>query len=347
MDDSLANLTTFNEQVAALVEAGVSLDVGLAGNGPLTANALRALNSAVTDRASQGETLAEAFEGDEPLASTRYRCLVRLGMQSGSAEAALKGPRQMATVTDQSRSTLRRALYYPLVVCTMAYLGLLAFCSVLVPRLEGVYQSLRVPPGVGLKAVEFARQSMPYWGMIPVVGLAVWGVGRFRSRRGDGPAATFANLLPGMRRSLSLERAANFADAVAELLESGVSRDEAMRLAACASGDAKLSASSRAISAAARQGDLLAIDSRAAREFPPLLRWAVWQHDSAEDRGQALRLTADIYRAEVQRRSARLRAIAPVLTCVLVAGVVTLLYCLALFVPLIELLEHVALSVHS
>jgi type II secretory pathway component PulF len=347
MNESPESLSALNEQLAALIEAGVPMDVGMTGDAPLTPEMLRQMNRTVTERVSRGETLFEAFAGDEPLASARYRCLVRLGMQSGSAQAALEGPRQVGIAVDQTTSALRRALLYPLVVCGMAYLGLMAFCSTVVPRLDGIYETLRIPPRIGLKSVELARQTMPYWGLIPVVALAYWGAEKLWKRPREGTLARLAKLIPGVRQSLSLERAANFAAAVVELLEHGMSREEAMRLAACASGEGPISAGVRAVGAAARQGEFPAIDNPTAKAFPPLLRWALWQNDPATDRGEALRLTAEIYRAAAERRTARVQTLAPVLACLFVGGVVTLGYCLALFVPLIEMLEYLATSISS
>jgi hypothetical protein len=56
----------------------------------------------------------------------------------------------------------------------------------------------------------------------------------------------------------------------------------------------------------------------------------------------ALRLVADTYRASAQRRLDRWALAAPLLLCVVVGGGATLLYGLALFVPIVDLLNGLA-----
>jgi hypothetical protein len=53
-------------------------------------------------------------------------------------------------------------------------------------------------------------------------------------------------------------------------------------------------------------------------------------------------MAADTYRASAQRRLERWRVAMPLALCVVVGGGATLLYGLALFVPIVDLLEALA-----
>jgi hypothetical protein len=89
---------------------------------------------------------------------------------------------------------------------------------------------------------------------------------------------------------------------------------------------------------AAQAGHLPGNASDRGRELPPLLRWAIWHSDEPTARAHALEIAARIYRQTAERRTERLRTLAPIVALVTVGGTLTLLYGLALFVPLVELL---------
>ena len=62
---SINDYQALNEQLAALVEAGVPLDAGLPTSGGSAAAILERINVTVARRMGRGETLAEALEGDD------------------------------------------------------------------------------------------------------------------------------------------------------------------------------------------------------------------------------------------------------------------------------------------
>jgi hypothetical protein len=93
---------------------------------------------------------------------------------------------------------------------------------------------------------------------------------------------------------------------------------------------------------AAQAGHPRANSSDRGREFPPLLRWAIGHSDEPAARAHALEIAARIYRQTAERRTERLRTLAPMVALVTLGGTLTLLYGLALFVPLVELLLTLA-----
>jgi hypothetical protein len=55
-------------------------------------------------------------------------------------------------------------------------------------------------------------------------------------------------------------------------------------------------------------------------------------------------MAADIYRVSAARRQERLRTIVPLIACMVLGGSVTLLYGLALFLPVVQMLLGLASS---
>jgi type II secretory pathway component PulF len=343
---SLDDFMALNDQLAALQRAGVPLDVGLGGaNADLTAS-LERINAAVARRVSQGASLEQALESEEIALPGAYRCLVRVGMQSGDFGSALGGFQKLARSVDDSRHAIRLSLLYPLIVCCAAYAGLVGFCLYFVPPLESLYRSLWLTPGVGLSVLLRLRDALPYWvGILPAV-LVLWFVWRL-SRRTTGANRAGADSgllawLPAMSHAIYLQRCANFADALATLLESGMPLPAALRLAAGAAGETELRAGVEEMTSSARPDAALRMDSAAARRFPPFLRWAIFQSEATTGRDRALRMAARLYRDHAQRDVERVKIVAPLVACVVLGGGVTLLYGLALFVPIIDMFRQLA-----
>lgn len=342
LDDYLA----LNEQLAALVAAGVPLDVGLGPPDRSAAQALERINATVVRRVGRGESLAEALEGDDEDVPPSYRSLVQLGLHSGNLATALDGSSRVAASVDSSRYALESACIYPLIVCLLVYAGLIGLCLFFVPTLAGLYESVRLAPGPGLRVLQVLRDTLPYWATILPLILILFVAWRIRSgsRRQVTGVRTggLVGWLPGVSKTVYQERCARFAASLAELLDDGVPLDESLRIAADGSGDAALRESAQRLATAVDAGQLPGDESPVALRFPPFLRWAIWHSEATTGRARALQIAARMYRETAERRAERLRTVAPVLALVLLGGSVTLLYGLALFVPMVELLSALA-----
>lgn len=157
-----------------------------------------------------------------------------------------------------------------------------------------------------------------------------------------GRAARLLSLVPGMSRAIFQERSANFSDALATLLEGGAPLPEAMRIAADAWNDPVMAEATRRLVANLRPGQSLSDDGQLAARFPPFLRWALHSSEATTGRAKALRMAAGIYRDAAKHGQRRLRVVAPIVMAVVVGGGATLLYGLALFVPIVNLLQGMA-----
>jgi general secretion pathway protein F len=268
---------------------------------------------------------------------------VQIGLRSEKSLAAgFDGAGRVATATDRIRYALDAALIYQLVVAVLAYAGTICLCIFFVPALESTYQTLRLTPGPGLRVLQLLRDAMPYWIIALPLLLAlllVWRLRIVRQRLSRTEAVGLAARLPGFSKVLYQVQCARLADALAELIGQGVPLSEALHVAADSTGNTRLHDAVGRLSLATQDGRLPADDSPTALRFPPFLRWAIWQSDDTIGRAHALTIAAGVYREAVERRSQRLRTLAPMVAMVLLGGTITLLYCLALFVPLVELLQ--------
>jgi type II secretory pathway component PulF len=327
-----------NEQLSALVDAGVPIDTGLDARN--TAKALEKINATVARRVSRGVSLADALVDEER--SPVYCRMMEAGIKSGQLSAALAGSSRLAGSVDDSISAVRLAFFYPLTVWVLAYVGFVAFCLYIVPRLEDAVVGFEILPGAGLQILKYLRHTLPLWVWIPPALLLLLAVRRFVIQaRGHGKSQIpfWVFWLPGMRRAISDERCANFATILSRLIDEGAPLAENLNLAAGACGDRGLRDGAESLATGLKLGQAPRDDSPAALAFPPFLRWTLWHAEETVGLQTALPMAATIYQASAARRIERLRLVLPVLTCVVVGGGAALLYGMALFVPVVEMLR--------
>ncbi|HMC11202.1 MAG TPA: type II secretion system F family protein, partial [Pirellulaceae bacterium] len=306
---------------------------------------LEKINALVARRVSQGASLAQAIDGDDKVVTPSYRCLVQLGLHSGNLSAALTGSNRLAASLEDAWHAAALSFLYPAVVCCLAFLGIVGFCLFFVPVMESTYRSMQLPAGPSLTLLQSLRSTLPYWiGILPIGLLLFIGWSRIKSQpaASHGQSARLLRLVPGMSRAIFQERSANFAETLATLLEGGMPLPDALRIAADAWNDPALGEATRSLASSLNQAQILSDDSHLAAHFPPFLRWALLHSEATTGRARALRMVAGIYRDSAKRRQERMRLLAPIVVAIVLGGGVTLLYGLALFAPLVDLLQGLA-----
>jgi general secretion pathway protein F len=343
---TLDDFAALNDQLAALVEAGIPIDVMLDDPAADPERAFAKIKAIVGRRVRHGESLTESLEGDEHEMPESYRRLMQLAIRAGDSDAALAGSNRLAESAAESRHVAGTAFFYPLVIFVLATIGLIGFCMFFVPTLDNMYDSLQVVPGRGLRVLNALRTSLPVWtGLLAIAVLlvAAWSIRSKLARRSSTHSVpTRLPLLFGLKEADFQQRCAVFAEATADVLESGMPLEEALQLAGVASGAAFLRDAAAALATEVAQGTFPPDDGPVAQRFPPFLRWALWHADATVGRERALHMAGRIYREAAEHRFERMRTAVPVAVLVILGGGATLLYGLALFVPVVELLRALA-----
>jgi type II secretory pathway component PulF len=323
----------------------VPLELGLGRLARSPVEALERISAAVTKRTEAGETLSEALEGDEQVVPPGYRAIMRMGLRSGDLTAGVLAPSSYAEAIDRTRQVVRSAFFYPALLCLLAYLGMLSFLFYFIPVLEETYASLRVQPQFALQILKTLEAYRWQWVWIPPACLLAYGLWRISRKRTSGFRTFRTDTLvetPVIGETALLLSRARFAAMLSRLLKHQVPLEEALRITAATSDDANLIEGARGLAAAIKQGEFPSDEQTVAQKFPPFLRWALWQTVPATDRVQALQMAAAVYRESAERRIHRLQIVTPLVACALVGGGVTLLYGLALFAPVVDLLWALA-----
>ena len=349
---TLDQLIALNDEMVALVRAGVPLERGLIEAGRDLRGRLGEIATDLGTRLGQGERLPEALARADRAMPEVYRAVVEAGVRSGRLAQALEGMASIARNYADARRAVGMAMLYPLIVVLLAYALALFFILVIAPRFVSAFDSLGLAPLRPLEILSRIGDSAAYWAPIPpiLLGLVVlrW-VWAGRSVVLDegalGPLFSRIPLIGSMIRNF---RASNFATLLALLIEHRLSLADSVQLAGAASGDRSFRSSTEAFARSIRSGDGTSGGSPdSVKCFPPLLAWSLTTGRGQSELAPALRHLAESYRKKAESRALVLRSALPTALLLAIGVVAVVLYALLLFIPLTTLWDELASPINQ
>lgn len=341
---TIEELGALNDEIAALVRAGVPLERGLLRAGSDLSGGLKRIAQALGARLSRGESLGDALEAEKGTVPPLYRAVVEAGARSGRLPAALEGLSRYVRRYSEARSAIGVALWYPILVLSLAYALFLGLVVEVIPRFIGAFESLGIEIIKPLRWLERVGELAPYWWPAWPILLVLLGIAWWRS----GTASSFQTsswslikVFPWMRSMLSDYESAGFADLLSLLLEHQVALPRALVLAAEATGNAAMVDGARRLAGAVERGDPSgqALHEVPAGAFRPLLRWALAAGQEQGSLVESLRNLAPMYRKRGAFQAEKLQLFLPTVLMIVIGAMATLLYALTLFLPLAGMLR--------
>jgi type II secretory pathway component PulF len=338
---TLDELLALNEEIAALVRAGVPLEQGLAAVGSDMPGRLGPIASMLAERLERGEPLLQVLADQSVRLPPVYRAVLEAGLRAGRLPAAMEClAASLRRLADARRAILAAAMY-PLLVVVLAC-GLFAFfCRQIAPRLLTTLHTFSAPGQGPLAFLASLGTSAGLWGLlIPAVLVGLAALWWYQSRRAVMLQPGWSRLcfawIPWLGRPLRTARAATFAEVLSLLMENRVPLPEGIVLAAEACGDRQLVPAARRFSEALQRGELPAADGA---HIPPLLRWLMAANQRPDTLLPAMHGAAATYRRLAQYQTDVARLLLPMLLTVVIGGGVTLFYAASLFLPYTSLLR--------
>lgn len=334
----LEQLVALNDEIVALVRAGVPLELGLAEFGTGVPGKLGALSTDLAAKMTGGASITEAFDALGDRVPTVYRTVVEAGVRAGRLSAALEAMSNFGRELLELRRRIGSALLYPLIVIGLAYGLFVVFLVDMIHRLKETYELFRLPIHGTLRAAIDVSESVQYWWWVfPVLFVAalVWW-----SATGGAHALGFTGLarpllwIPGVARICRYYQFANYAELLALLIEHQVPLPEGMRLAGDASGDPQLRRSTQWLADDVERGEIFRDVTAVRTGLPPFLQWVIVHGARTSSLSRLLRHCSQLYRRRGQQSAAWFRLMFPVAASILIGGGVTLIYGLTLFGPL-------------
>jgi len=349
---SLDELIALNDEMAALVRAGVPLEQGLVEIGRDMSGRLGRTATEMGERMKAGESLPEILASDERAFPPVWRAVFEAGVRSGDLSSALEGMSTTGRRVAELRRAVGVALVYPIVVLAVAYGLFVLTVTHLAPETLRAYENLTSSSDPFLASIVGLGRTAKWWAIWPplvvvlLLGIRWCRSGRACMSRGrterPGRAASSRRTWPTIRQSLRDGRMATFAEILSLLVKQRIPLHEAIVLAADASGDRGLSGAAREIADRQRSGEIIGGQDRIPAPFPPLLGWQVLAGVHQPNLSETLLITADSYRQRAASAAAWASLYLPVVLTVVFGGTATLLQAMVTFGPIIKMLYELA-----
>lgn len=328
------------EHVAALVRAGVPIESGLEGSLAGQSRQVLALSQGVRAALRRGESLEAALRYELGLAPA-YGAVLIAGFTAGRPAEALETLVQESRSANALAQRQRIMWIYPTTVAIVAYGLFLLTLNVSLPRLVSTVEQLDFSLPPFWSWIRWLEANSLWWGALPPTIVAVlWVVGRARQGSSRTGQTTGWSLIPGAAELNRRVAALGYCRLLRVLVKSDVPWPTALRLAGAAALDPDLALGSTQLQSFAEQGLTPNLSLHEVSRWPENLRYAVIEGPRLGVTSMALAAVEPQLAARVAQSEHWQRTIAPAIVLGLVGGTMTLLYALAVFVPLRALFDN-------
>ena len=328
-------LIALNQEIAAMVRAGIPLELGLKSAAASQSSRFAHLAARLSDRLAKGDSLIDALKQEGPGISPTYTAVTEAGLASGRLPEVLEDLAHQAITLQDVRRRTRLAIIYPEIVCTLAYVLFVAFVLFVVPVWIETRTSMRLPPDWALNLLQTLHGSAIWWGpLIPAFVIAVLRGPWLLSRFTHTSPLDRGWQVPGVRTIRNSLRNAQFCRQLATLLDHDIPAPRAVTLAAGSTGEDRLVRAAESLAEDLTNGMSWEQGVAKRSDIPEFLREMMLSGARQNALSPVLLQAAETYQRKAERWVDRLRDTLPVVLVVGVCGLVVLLYGLSLFVPL-------------
>jgi type II secretory pathway component PulF len=323
-------LLIFTEQLANLLQAGMTLDEGLSVlekrlKQPRLHQVTHALHQSLIDGRSFSQALREFPRAFTPL----YVNLVAAGEASGALPQILLRLVKHLMQAKELRDRVQQALIYPAILAIAGIALVVLFVTFMVPKLAGFMAQVQTGgqlPFATRTLLQVHHLVVGYWWVGAL--LAVGGIVAFRIfvRSNEGRIAwdRFRLAIPGYGRVIRHRYYAQFARTLGTLLENGVPLLRALDLVTEIAGNRFLEVKLAEVRRAVIDGATLSAALAEQKIFPDLFTDMMAVGEQTGHFGETVQTIADVYERELDKTSSILSQLIPPIIIALIALVIGL-----------------------
>ncbi|MFH1301350.1 MAG: type II secretion system F family protein [Planctomycetota bacterium] len=338
-------LCTFTRQLSTLQDAGLPILRSLrileaqAKPGPLKAS----LDGVIEDIES-GNTLSEAMAKQPKCFDNLYVNMVKAGEAGGALEVILQRLAEFKERAQSLKKKVQGAMIYPVAVITVAGLIVGFIMYWIIPKFKKIFLDFGTElPGITLMLMAISDIVVSYFYLFPAIPLAFWIFLKIvrKNKKGAFVVDWISLRIPLLGKIISKSVTARTCRTLGTLIASGVPILEAIIIARDTAGNMVFQKAFDSIYAAIREGETMAVPLREARIVDDIV---VNMVDVGEETGaldNMLYKVADVYDEEVSVLvDALVSLLEPLM--VIILGLIVGFIVIALFMPLIKLLNDLS-----
>ncbi|MGI8906437.1 MAG: type II secretion system F family protein [Candidatus Sumerlaeaceae bacterium] len=269
------DMATFNRQLADLLSSGIPLVKALSVIQNQTPNpTLVEVITQITQDVSGGDSLAGAMSKHPKIFSKLYVAMVRSGEAGGLLDQVLQRLADFAESEAETRSKIKSALAYPMVMVLAGSGAVIVLMTVVMPKILKIYSDLnQTLPMTTQFLIFFSDALRSYWYFF--IGALVALVFAFRrmaaTAEGKKAIDAFVVKIPILGAMIVKKEIANFARTLGSLLHNGVSILSALEITIEVLTNRTVADEVSQIPLNVTQGEGIAAPLRKSKVFPPVV----------------------------------------------------------------------------
>lgn len=338
-------LCTFTRQLSTLQDAGLPILRSLRIlEGQAKPGALKNSLIGVIDDVEGGNTLSEAMGKQPKCFDNLYVNMVKAGEAGGALEVILQRLAEFKERAQSLKKKVQGAMIYPCAVIFVATAIVGFIMYYIIPKFKAIFDGFEVKlPQITVILIECSNAVVNYWYLGPAIPFGFWLIIKIikKNKLGCYIIDRITLKIPILGKILEKSIVARTARTLGTLIASGVPILEALLIARDTSGNEVFIRAYQHIYTAIREGESMAIPLKETRVVDDMV---VNMVDVGEETGaldNMLYKVADVYDEEVAVLVDGLISILePIMVVVL--GLIVGFIVIALFMPLIELLNKLS-----
>lgn len=343
----VAALAVFAKQMAGLINAGLPLMRTLSilteqAEDKMLREALVRVHSSIESGAAFSAALAQHPDVFPPLMVN----MVRVGESGGFLGQSLKTVADTYKDEAELQNKIKSATTYPLIVLTIAILGVVAMITFVVPVFEGMFKNLGSALPLPTQILVTLSNNMAW--ILPVmivIGIVFW-FWWLRNRNTDRVRKVVDPLklrMPVFGPLATKIAVARFSRGLSMMLKAGVPLVQALSIVGAASNNYKIEEAVRQVQESVKQGKTFSMPLAKAEVFPTMVSQMVAVGEESGTLPDMLASIADFYEGEVKTATEQLTsAIEPILIVgigIIIGGMV-----ISLYLPIFSIYGEIANS---
>jgi len=324
-----SQLLVFTEQLAHLLQAGMTLDEGLSIlEKRLKQPRVQQLTRRLHQGLIEGRSFSQALRDFPRIFPPLYVNLVAAGEASGALPEILLRLVKHLMQAKNLRDSVQQALIYPGALALAGLILITVFITFLVPQLTQFLSqtggALPLPTRILLKV---HRMITVYWwvGVLLAIGASVGFRAFVRSDEGRLLWDRFRLAIPGYGRVVRHRYYAQFSRTLGTLMENGIPLLRSLDLVTEIAGNRFLESKLVEAKRAVVDGATLSAALSAQHLFPDLFTDMLAVGEQTGRFAETMQTVADVYERELDRAVNIISALIPILIIVLIAIVVALI----------------------
>lgn len=272
---SINDMATFNRQLADLLSSGIPLVKALSVIQNQTSNpTLVEVITEITQDVSGGDSLAGAMSKHPKIFTKLYVAMVRSGEAGGLLDQVLQRLADFAESEAETRSKIKSALAYPVVMVCAGTGAVITLMTVVMPKILKIYTDLnQTLPATTQLLIGISDALRNYWYFF-IAGIVAIVVALYRAAHTvEGRRALDAAVIkiPILGPMIVKKEIANFARTLGSLLHNGVSILSALEITIDVLTNKIVADEVAQIPLNVTQGEGIAAPLRKSKVFPPVV----------------------------------------------------------------------------